>query len=857
MTTSDPKIILPELLAPAGDWEAMRAAVAAGADAVYLGGTRFSARQYAANFDAQKIREACEFLHLHDKRIYVTLNTLITNSEMDAALSFLASLYNCGVDAVIVQDPGLIHLARRYFPSLALHASTQMSVHNLGGAIFLKDWGFKRVVLARELSLNEVSAIAKHSGIEIEVFIHGALCICYSGQCLLSSMIGGRSGNRGRCAQPCRMEYQLIRSGTPVPTEGPYLLSPKDLALITRIPELVRSGAASLKIEGRMKRPEYVYTVVKIYRSVLDRYAQDPDKFEVYPEEITELEQAFNRGFTTGYFDGNRNYPNMSYLRPNNRGIYLGRILRTDVHQKRAFIKLESNLEPGDEIEVWVSKGGRVTTAISGLEQDGRAIDSAKSGLTVSFTFHEKVFPGDRVFKVFSAKSNREAKQAIAHGNPVLKIPCEVSVEGELGGKLKVTYTDYRGHQGTATSDVLLQIARNRPLSNEVLTEQLGRLGDTPYRLEKLHSGLMGELMLPISELNQIRRRAANDLLSSTLENYRREKVCEVRSPLSICSSDFVKNPEKHSVLSAWVNDLEGVIAAAGNGAGIIYAGGDELAWRGEPGFHWDKNKLKEAIHQAHQCGARFIIALPRIERRQQLVTGSGMDDLKEIIGIEADGVMVSNLGTLPVVLKESELPVYLNYSLNIFNDYSIHGLKEILGKRLQQVTLSPELTLEQIQGLYFRKSLPNLECLVHGSLELMIAEYCPVGSVINRDESCPRCAKGCVSKKDTFALRDRLHLDFPVATDQYCRLHLFNSKDLCLYEDLPVLIKPGPLVLRLELKIYPAAEVANICKIYHLAIQSIEQGRWNRADSEAVVGELIRRSGRGITKGHYFRGVD
>jgi putative protease len=859
MATSGPKITLPELLAPAGDWEALRAAVAAGADAVYLGGKNFGARQYASNFDLQKLQEASEFLHLHGKKIYVTVNTLINNAEMGEAVNFLAALYRAGVDAVIVQDLGLIHLARRYFPSLALHASTQMTVHNLAGAVFLKEWGLKRVVLARELTGAEVAAIVSRSGIEIEVFIHGALCICYSGQCLLSSMIGGRSGNRGRCAQPCRMEYQLVKSGTPLPAEGSYLLSPKDLALITRIPELVRSGVSSLKIEGRMKRPEYVFSVVKTYRAALDRYVQDPEKFRVYPEELQELEQAFNRGFTTGYFDGNRNYPNMSYLRPNNRGIYLGRILKTDISRNRASLKLEASLEQGDEIEVWVSKGGRVTAVISDLESDGRMLVSAGPGMTVSFALKGKAFPGDRVFKVFSYKSNQEARQAIAAGNPELEIPCKANVEGELGGKLKVTYTDFRGNQGTAISETPLQTARNRPLTGEVLVEQLGRLGDTPYRLEELHSELADGLMLPVSDLNQTRRLAIAALKSLSLETYNREKITGIKDPLSVCKNgtDTGNKPVERSLLSVWVNDLAGVIAAAENGADLVYAGGDELASTGRPVFRWDENNLNEAIGRAHQSGARLIVNLPRIQRDDGSDSTSEFGGLKEWSGIAADGMMISGLGALQMVLKESRLPLYLNYSLNIFNDCAIQAVKELLGTGLEQITLSPELTMEQIQGLYSRKGPLRLECLVHGPLELMIAEYCPVGSVLCRDSSCPRCSHGCASENGGYALRDRLNLDFPVVTDGHCRMHLFNSKDLCLYEDLPALLKTGPLVLRLELKIHSAAEVAYICKTYRTALDKIEQGRWDRADSGATVDELIKCTGRGITKGHYFRGVE
>lgn len=864
MVTPGHKIALPELLAPAGDWESLKAAVAAGADAVYLGGKSFSARQYAPNFDPDQLREAADLLHLHDKKIYITVNTLINNAEINQALNYLVALYHAGVDAVIVQDPGLIHLGRRYLPSLALHASTQMSVHNLAGALFLKNWGLKRVILARELRHGEVATIVRQSGIEIEIFIHGALCICYSGQCLLSSMIGGRSGNRGRCAQPCRMEYQLIKSGTAAATGGSYLLSPKDLALITMIPELIGTKVASLKIEGRMKRPEYVYNVVKIYRAALDRYAAAPEQFRVYPEELQELAQAFNRGFTTGYFGGNRNYQIMNYLRPNNRGIYLGRIMKADYPRNRVTVKVEATLEPGDAIEVWVSKGGRVTTEITGLERNGLELIKAEPGMTVSFELKGKVFPGDRMFKVFSIKSSREVKKVIAAENPGLRIPCTVKVEGHPDGKLKVTYTDNRENQGVAISDILLQTARKRPLTAEVLIEQLGRLGDTPYRLVDFRSELPDQLMLPVSELNQIRRRAVTALQSSTLSKYHREPVPEIKDPLLDCRSipddsrARAGKPAGRTLLSVWVGDLAGVVTAASNGADLIYAGGDELASASQTRFHWDLHQLKEAINQAHQAGAGLIIGLPRILREEQLASGYGLKELQDVLALAADGIMVSNLGTLQIALNESKLPLYLNYTFNLFNDCGIQGIRERLGRRLEQITLSPELTMEQIHGLYSLKAGPRLECLVQGPLELMIAEYCPIGSILSREESCAHLSSsGCIADKGPYSFRDRLHLDFPVAMDQFCRMHLFNSKDLCLYEDLRVLIKSSPLVVRLELKIHPAAEVGYFCEAYKTMLKKIERGQISNTDWELMINEFIKHTGRGITKGHYFRGVE
>jgi putative protease len=610
-----------ELLAPVGDGEALKAAIAAGADAVYLGGKEFSARQYAENFDLAELQAATDLLHLHGKKIYVTVNTLITDSEIERAMSYLMEIYNLGVDAVIVQDLGLIHLCRRLLPRLNLHASTQMTVHNLEGAQFLKELGINRVVLARELTMNEVAAIVAGSGMEVEIFVHGALCICYSGQCLMSSIIGGRSGNRGRCAQPCRLEYQLLKDKNPLAAAGPHLLSPKDLALLGMIPELHLAGVCSLKVEGRMKRPEYVYSVIKVYRKALDRYLADPAHFQADPAEFAKLEEVFNRGFTTGYFGGNRNAQLMSYTRPNNRGVFLGRVVSADHRSQQLTLKLEAELDSEDEIEIWVSQGGRSAGLIRNLKQEDQPVTKASCGATVSFCFDGKAFPGDRVFKVFSAGNNQELKQGIDSGNPALKIPCRVEVEGEAGNPLRITYWDLKGNQGAAVSDVTLQIARNHPLTLEILREHMSRLGDTPYYLTEIQAGIPANLMLPLGELNRTRRQAMRELTRQALAPYARDPVVWPKNSRLLVNREKdesratseVKKDSTPVSFSVWVSDLAGVVTAAEAGAKLIYTGGDELA-----GFHWDQSKLREAIECGRQAGSRLVIGLPRIHRDGQ-----------------------------------------------------------------------------------------------------------------------------------------------------------------------------------------------------------------------------------------------
>lgn len=832
-TLIPPKI---ELLAPAGDWEALLAALAGGADAVYLGAKAFSARQYASNFDLGRLKQAADLLHLHRKKMYVTVNTLISDAEMREALELLVHIYNAGIDGVIIQDLGLIRLARQYLPELELHASTQMTIHNAAGALFLKKLGIKRIVLARELTKAEVQTIKEESGLEVEVFVHGALCVCYSGQCLMSSMIGGRSGNRGRCAQPCRLEYQLFRDNEALKTKGTFLLSPKDLALAELIPDLYQAGVTSLKIEGRMKSPEYVYTVVKIYRQLLDRYIENQDEFRIEPAEIRRLSETFNRGFTTGYFGEKRNQEIISVTRPNNRGVFLGRI--SDVNQQTGQIKLrlETDLERGDLVEIWVSKGGRASVTIDALyDQSRNELQEAKVGDTVTFKVEGKAYPGDRVFKIASAKLKNETKLALDPENPTLKIPCKAIVSGNLNQPLQLILQEQNGTTGKAVSSILLQSARNRPLTTEVLRKQLGRLGNTPFRLEKIENHLEDDLMLPLSELNELRRRAVGSLTANMLAPYGRDRI---NPNYNISGATTEHELKPCSRLSVWVADLPGVIAAATAGADLIYAGGDELT-----GFHWSQDALAQAYEEAHKNGAKLVMGLPRINREGQ--RPEWIEYFNNVFKMENDGIIVSDLGALELALSESDQPLYLNYTLNFFNHWS---LKLAAEERIKQITLSPELSLVQIKALLKEDtSSPALECLVQGPLELMVSEYCPMGSLLGREkEGCPgHCRSG------RYYLKDRMQMDFPIFTDQYCRMHLLNSVDLCLYPDLEKLTQL-PLTLRLELKTFEAEAVAFFVENYRQKMNGNDP-----ADPEKVIAEFRRITGRGITKGHYFRGVE
>ncbi|KJR45246.1 Protease [Desulfosporosinus sp. I2] len=438
-----------ELLAPAGSFEAFKAAVENGADAVYLGGKSFNARASAANFDIEELQKAVRYAHERQAKVYVTVNILIADQEFQELLNYLYTLYEIGVDAVILQDVGVAELIHMILPEMETHASTQMTVNTSWGVQHLESLGFNRVVLARETSAAEMKAIAEQTPLDLEVFVHGALCIGYSGQCLMSSFIGGRSGNRGTCAQPCRMTYQLVNERKEnlliQKSTGEHLLSPRDLNLAEELTVLKQVGVHSLKVEGRMKRPEYVATVIRLYRQAIDRIGV-VDRQEgsaaaplLTPGEHQELLQVFNRDFTSGYFKENLGAELMSYSRPNNRGTRLGRVTRLEAG--RLSLKLEAALHPGDGIEFWTGRG-REGVTVGLIWKDQIVITEGLPGETVQIEFSGVAQPGDRVFKTNDALLMEKARQSFQEGREQRKSPLALRLSGHEGEKIV-----FRGHR--------------------------------------------------------------------------------------------------------------------------------------------------------------------------------------------------------------------------------------------------------------------------------------------------------------------------------------------------------------------------------------------------------------------------
>ncbi len=523
----------PELLAPAGGMEALIAAVENGADAVYLGARAFSARGYASNFSKEELEEAIDYAHLRGVKVYVTLNTLLKDGEMKDALKLLSCLREMGADAIIIQDLGLISLARKYLPDLPLHASTQMTLHNSEGVEFLKRLGIERVVLSRELSLEDIKLIKEKSGIEIEIFIHGALCISYSGQCLLSSLIGGRSGNRGYCAQPCRKKYRLYCDGKQIKTSGSYLLSPRDLNTSSGLSALLEAGIESFKIEGRMKRPEYVAGVVRIYRRLIDRYFENPSGYFVSEEEQETLTQLFNRDFTQGYFFENPLAELMSRENPHNRGIPAGTVIGYDRHQNRIRVKLSRTLRLGDGImvenaETRPEDKGKI---ISSMYTEKGPVYSAGKGEVVELPFDSKAPSGSTVYRTHDKKLMDSLKKQSESGSLRPKIPAFITVTVISGKPIRLEIKDRDSNAVTVESEYLVEKAEKQPTSKAQIKKQLSKLGNTLFEAYKFNVNLEGDIFVPMGQLNELRTKAILQLEKLRVSKWKRKPLQGLKFP--------------------------------------------------------------------------------------------------------------------------------------------------------------------------------------------------------------------------------------------------------------------------------------------------------------------------------------
>ncbi len=841
MSSSNEKI---ELMAPVGSTEALRAAVQNGADAVYLGGKMFSARQYAQNFALGELAEAVRYCHLYGVKVYLAVNTLIENEEFPQLLKYAYDLYSIDVDAIIIQDLGVAYALHKVLPEVEIHASTQMTIHNSAGVRYIEKMGFARVVLAREVSLENIKLIGEKSSLPLETFVHGALCVSYSGQCLMSSMIGGRSGNRGRCAQPCRLSYTLVDSkGKEV--EAGHLLSPKDLKMVEHIPELIDAGVVALKVEGRMKRPEYVATVIRNYRQALDNLNKTVPEYTQ-----KELLQIFNRDFTTGYYFEKPGPQLMSYQRPNNRGLRIGRVVKFNPPTNEVTVRLEEPLQVGDGYEIWVTKGGRIVGEIKGLVKGKKFVSVAEQGEVVFKIKEGSPRTGDRVFKTMDIALMKRAHETI-EPQYYRKYPLDFKINIKLGQPVYLEAQDGDGYKAAATGSYLVEQAQKHPISRDTIEKQLQRLGNTVFYLRELEIDSQEGMMVPVSELNTLRRQIVEQLEKARLQDTSPSANQQVVSTAEFkhrCEDlfntrDSGKQEQGKRQISVVVGDMLSLHRALQSGGKIIYFGGEKL--RRKKGI--GPEEFKEAAKACHAAKAQAILMIPRLYHETLA------EDVKSycLKGLEAgvDGFLVSNLSGIQLA-EELGLPgLRGDYTLNVFNNFTIKALSE---GGLESITLSPELTFEQIKKM---STNSKLEAVIHGDLPLMTTEHCLLGNVLGTGHREKGCPMPCL--KDAYKLKDRMNYRFPIESDEYCRMHIFNSKTLCLLDKLPYLLSTGITNFRIEARKEDHKWVEKVVGVYAQEITRCALMEENYIPLEENQKVLKNLAPAGFTTGHYFRGVE
>ena len=801
----------PELLAPAGTVESLHAAVTAGADAVYLGLDEFNARRNADNFTVQALAQACEYAHLRGVYIYVTMNVEILPSELDRALELARQAYEAGADALIVQDIGFAAELKRVLPQIPWHASTQMNIHSAAGVEAAARLGATRVTLARELSIAEIAElveVASTFGMEVEVFAHGALCVCYSGQCLMSSMIGGRSANRGLCAQACRLPYELHNEEFqgPLPSAGEHLLSPKDLCSIDLLEDLTRAGVASLKIEGRMKSPDYVYEVVSVYREVLDA------GFAVEETHRQRLAEAFSRGFTTAYLTNERGNGIMSYGRPNNRGVFVGRVSNVDADN--AEISTEIPLHAGDVVEFWTNRGHFAATV------PNQPLD----GSFVKVPVEQRVSKGDRVFRV------RNAATAFGDDAFAPRIPIRGHVALRLGAPAHISFIAGQEHgtsyRGESWGDVV-EPARTKPLAEPDVRSHVDRLGQTPFMLEGLTVDLQEGAGLGFSQLHHLRADALDELKRSMLAAYAGRGAIAAKAQ-TLASSRSV---ERACKVVAWATNPSCARAAKRAGAEGVYVPVLNFR-RGQAVLMGARQDGPEQAGYPKQC----VMALPTVDHDP--IPATREYDLSYDLwdyAREGKTVFVDSMASCIRAL-ECGARVEVGPHVPVTN---AAALAELADMGVERVWLSPELTLGQIDDLARISPVP-LGLVVSGYQELMITEHCLLMSQGPCAEQCQTCPRRAVAHR----LVDRKGFEFPVITDSLGRSHLYNGVEFDIVQNMVDLVDMGISAVMVDTTLMDKKRASD-------AVARAMKARDMAMSDRRAVGKRP-----GTTTGHLFRGV-
>jgi U32 family peptidase len=869
---------LPELLAPAGSPEAFRAAVAAGADAVYLSGKRFGARKFAQNFTDEEIEEAISFAHGRDVCVYVTINTLIHDRELVNVGKYLLWLYSIGVDAVLIQDFGVAALARRIVPELPLHASTQMTIHNSAGVLWAARQGFSRVVLARELSFEDITRIAREtagSGIGLEVFAHGALCYCYSGQCLFSSVIGGRSGNRGMCAQPCRKPYSLVTGqmdAVGLPTRlldlalpDRFLLSPKDLCTFENLREIVASPVMSLKIEGRMKSPEYVAMVVSNYRLALDAIGNG-EPFDT-KKAFQDLYLAFNRGFTHGYLFKKHHTALMGRDASDNRGLPIGVVIECDERSKNVVINsLGSYMPaPGD--------GLLFTSPKNPDDKFGFALNTVprKNNREIIITVPRPFAPGTSVSVTHSSDHEMRARQVISNSSVGLRypVPVDLDVTVHPGGNVileGVLHTrNGREIPVVYRSGPVFVPSRSHPISRKQLEQQVKKCGGTPFTIRTFTLNYDGDLFAPLAALNHVRReflsRAKEELATASRPSSHDVKEAterwtsveqEVSIPVNGNRENFLSSTPS---LAVWTDSIEGVKKAVMGGCDSIYfepvfTTSSCTCRSGPPLFSYE-SQVMTASDQCKTAGIRFVVKFPKITSNAFL--DAVLPVIKKLSGKGIREVMVEQWGAAHALMQMDPVLILSGSAgLNIFN----HAAAQNLSSWCSLMTLSSELSRDEIAVLVHAARSHGLTnsfaLVVQGNSEAMVSEDCILQPLV-------QCHSGehKTDHSEFFGIRDMTGQIFPVRTDGECRSHIYNSAELCLIDYLPSIRNAGINEVVIDARGRPETYILEITRLYLQAIYLSEQKTPGQHHQLKALKDAIKNLVfGGITTGHFIRGL-
>ena len=802
-----------ELLAPVGSFDALKAAVQNGANAVYLGGKDFSARASANNFDREELIEAVKYAHIRDVRVFVTTNTLIKQDEIEDFVEYAKFLYDIDVDALIMQDIGVAMLIHELLPDFELHASTQMVAHSLEDVQYLESIGFKRVVLARELTVDEIKYICDNTNVDIEIFVHGALCVCYSGGCLMSSMIGNRSGNRGRCAQPCRQKYTMIdiSTGEEIHSNGEYLLSTKDLNTIEDVDKIIETGVLSLKIEGRMKKPEYVATVINSYRNAIDEY-QATKKVNISTETMEDLYTIFNRKFTKGLILGEVGEDVMNSNVPNNQGLYVGKVVDYNKKSKRLKIKLEGTLKKGDGINLG---GGTIGRIIKGKE----IAQIGYKGETIELDFIGEARKNQPVFKTSDTNLIDKAQKTYTQDKEFAKSLIDAEITIKLGEYPELKLIDKNNNSVTVKGDKLVEKALKVALGEEKIETQIKKLGNTPYELDDLKINLDEGVSMPISLINQMRREAI-ELLDEARIPVKGRAYKD--SKIKYSPKKYAKDTNSNSKIRVKINNIEALKSIINLDIDMIY--------------YEDVATLEQAMAMATANNKKLIYSAPRIVRNKEYKRLEKSNEYCK------ENVQISALGQVKYYKENSENVSFdVDYYLNPFNSETINHYKK---EGATTVCISQELNIHEIKETTKYTDM-EIETVAYGYIPMMLSEYCPMGVVARSCKKDKRCA---TCKESKYVLRDFKGEEYRISQDLFCRSTIYNSIANCLINNLDELSDAGINVFRLDFTHESPELISKITKAF---INTVNNDLYVDVDDQEIFDNME------TTLGHLYKGVE